>query len=228
MRGICPVHQNQVFMTIWLSYLPKSSLSLRHHQATRTKILSPTRVHHSINKQLLKTLMIHTASHQPLRLTANLRILGLSARLLYIGVAIVEWRFVGCTSSSKLHTSLKLPIYQPYLFSAHVNRKHKRRFSCTVDGCTMVFNLRADLIRHTPTHCNPSSRSQFACSVSGCQKTFTRKDNLGRHEAKAHSWPTTNYAGLAIQRSWGFLPSLKFSLSCDGAFHGVTKKPCSV
>lgn len=68
----------------------------------------------------------------------------------------------------------------------HVNRKHKHRFFCSMEGCTRAFGLNTDLQRHLQTHGAPEARRTFSCPIPGCQRVFTRKDNMLRHRSKPH------------------------------------------
>ncbi|KAF2105936.1 hypothetical protein BDV96DRAFT_508634 [Lophiotrema nucula] len=72
------------------------------------------------------------------------------------------------------------------LRNKHVNRKHVRRFACTVADCTAAFHLSADLKRHQlnvhkETH---DTGKTWMCTNQRCSNpnvVFKRKDNYTRH-----------------------------------------------
>ncbi|KAF2114501.1 hypothetical protein BDV96DRAFT_576927 [Lophiotrema nucula] len=75
------------------------------------------------------------------------------------------------------------------LSSKHVNRKHSRRFKCTVAGCqSEPFGLRADFERHKHAiHQAREVDELIHCTVPSCAKTFGRRDNMLKHRRKVHN-----------------------------------------
>lgn len=88
-----------------------------------------------------------------------------------------------------------------YERNKHFNRKHNRRYRCTVEGCQQQpFGLQTDLKRHTKSrHSKPHSSSLHRCPLDNCQhalKPFSRKDHLTRHLQTCHSlnqWPSMDF-----------------------------------
>jgi uncharacterized Zn-finger protein len=74
----------------------------------------------------------------------------------------------------------------------HWNRKHEKRFSCTVQGCDKAFNLKADLNRHTKTK---HEVQVIPCEYDGCSKIFSREDNMKRHIREEHKHSRRKRAG---------------------------------
>jgi hypothetical protein len=73
-----------------------------------------------------------------------------------------------------------------YKLNQHVNRKCKKRFKCSVNGCSSVFGLKTDLYRHKKTHQASAAQERFNCPETNCGRHFTRNDNPKRHQRECH------------------------------------------
>lgn len=79
-----------------------------------------------------------------------------------------------------------------HLRNNHKNRKHIRRYKCTIENCQQnAFGLRRDLDRHLRSrHPKQYPLVPFSCPYSDCplaDKAFSRKDNLNRHIRIRHA-----------------------------------------
>ncbi|KAF2448696.1 hypothetical protein P171DRAFT_336792, partial [Karstenula rhodostoma CBS 690.94] len=73
-------------------------------------------------------------------------------------------------------------------FSAHIHRKHVRRYSCAI--CPSTFHLKTDLKRHELTVHRKDLAADthgFRCPNPACsipKKVFIRRDNFERHVSR--------------------------------------------
>lgn len=95
--------------------------------------------------------------------------------------APVEILLIG-TATSSMYEHDTWNTSSNWFQSQHVNRKCKKRFKCSVNGCSRVFGLKADLERHKKTHQAPAAQERFHCPRTNCRRHFGRKDHLKRHQ----------------------------------------------
>ncbi|ORY11907.1 hypothetical protein BCR34DRAFT_587590 [Clohesyomyces aquaticus] len=95
-------------------------------------------------------------------------------------------------SSATMETAYSCPECElrfrtPGQRNKHINRKHRRRYTCPVESCEKAFSLNADLERHKRALHREElgiSSTVLKCPNWSClspEKIYTRKDNLNRH-----------------------------------------------
>ncbi len=98
---------------------------------------------------------------------------------------------------------------QPSRLRVHVQKRHSRQYSCSHAGCTEVFALWTQLLKHRASvHVNltchvcqltlknrdtftkhmktHASAKTFPCPIAPCAKVFSRATNLRVHIRSAH------------------------------------------
>jgi general transcription factor IIIA len=113
----------------------------------------------------------------------------------------------------------------------------KKRFKCTVEGCTASYEKNSKLVAHIRKH---TGERPFVCDEPGCDKSYTNSSHLRRHKNVTHGEKKCQ-AVICDVEGCGLILANKYSLKkhydrkhntelfpfkcegCSQGFHGKNK-----